>query len=58
MKKYTKETWTAREDELLQEYYYTLSNEALLAILPGRGRRNILDRVSYLKRKNRNFRFK
>lgn len=58
MKKHKTNEWTDRENSLLQEYYYTLSQNALLAILPGRGYIDMTKQVGVLKRKNKSFRQK
>ena len=47
--------WTERESLLLTEYFYTLSREELLKILPGYGHRAILAQVAKLEKKNWKF---
>ena len=56
MKKVTKE-WTEREDELLLEYWNTMTLDALFAVLPDRSRVEMSNRVYYLTRQNRQFKW-
>ena len=55
MKKYFKETWSDAENDLLLEYYYVLSREVLLAVLPGRKLPDIIMQVGVLTKANRKF---
>ena len=55
MRKRTIEAWTERENELLLEYYYTMSRMYLDVIFPGRTRKEIVDQMSLLTRQNRTF---
>jgi len=55
MKKYSKEVWSETENELLVEYYYTLSLPELYKILPGRAWKDILAQVTTLTKANRSF---
>lgn len=55
MKDKNKEAWTEAENNLLVEYYHTLTLTALLAIFPGRDRLGIDKQAAFLKRKNRKF---
>ena len=58
MKRKVNQTWSEEEDALLQEYYHTLSLDALYAIFPGRSRIEMDQRVHYLKRKNKPFKLR
>ena len=55
MKRVSKQAWNESENKLLLEYYYTLSLNALLAVLPGRSARDIDKQAAFLNRKNRSF---
>lgn len=55
MKKYLKEAWSEAENELLVDYYYTLSLPELYKILPGRAWKDILAQVTVLTKANRQF---
>lgn len=55
MKKINKQPWTEAENTLLLEYYYTLSRDVLLSILPGRSIIDILAQVSVLTKRNKDF---
>jgi len=55
MGKLNKKEWTKQENDLLLEYYYNLSSDALLAILPGRSSRDMAAQAAYLKRKAKVF---
>lgn len=47
--------WTERENRMLQDYYYTLGRRSMFDLFPGRNVLEIVDQVSFLKRKNRPF---
>ena len=51
MKKYEKQPWTSDERNVLRDYYYVLSMEQLLDILPGRSPNAIRKQVAYLKKR-------
>ena len=55
MGKFNKKEWTKQENDLLLEYYHTLSSDALTAILPGRSRSDMAAQAAYLERKNKSF---
>ena len=50
MKKYEKQPWTSDERNVLRDYYYVLSMEQLLDVLPGRSPNAIRKQVAYLKK--------
>ncbi len=56
MKKFIKEPWSDAENELLRDYYYTLSEGELFKILPGRSLNEIAKQVLYLTKRNWSFR--
>ena len=58
MVKNQKKDWTDKENQLLAEYYFTLSKDAMLAILPGRSLVDMKLQVAKLDRKNIKFRRK
>lgn len=51
MKKYIKKPWTQEERNLLREYYYTLSQDALLELFPDRTMNSITKQVAYLRKR-------
>lgn len=53
MKNYEK--WTETENNLLLEYYYTLSLPELYKILPDRAWKDMLAQVGILTKANRSF---
>jgi hypothetical protein len=55
MKKINKESWDEAEDQLLLDYYHTMTFDTLTAVLPGRTRNDMSQRVSFLTRKNKSF---
>lgn len=55
MKKYFREPWSDAENDLLVEYYYTLSLPELYKVLPGRAWKDILAQVALLTKANRIF---
>lgn len=55
MKRSSKKEWTESENNLLLEYYYTMSKNTLMDILPGRSAQDMQKQVAYLTRKNKRF---
>ena len=55
MGKFNKKERSKPENDLLLEYYHTLSSDALTAILPGRSRSDMAAQAAYLERKNKSF---
>lgn len=55
MKRATSKEWTEAENDLLLEYYYTMSERTLREILPGRTPKEIQKQVALLTRKNKHF---
>jgi hypothetical protein len=55
MKRYKGNSWTDKENELLQEYYYTCSRGTLRIIFEGRSMKEIDNQAFKLKRKNKPF---
>ena len=45
MKKYEKQPWTSDERNVLRDYYYVLSMEQLLDVLPGEVRMRFVNRL-------------
>jgi hypothetical protein len=54
MKKYTKK-WTEKENNLILEYYYTLSLPVFLGLFPDRTMSDIKQQVAVLRKANKNF---
>ena len=52
MKSRNKKIWTKTENDLLLEYYYSLSERALCDILPGRSPKEMQAQMHYVSRKN------
>jgi len=55
MKNLRKEGWSIVENGLLRDYYYTLSPQELVKVLPGHTRNSMSKQVQYLKRRNWKF---
>lgn len=51
MKKYDKQPWSTSERQVLRDYYYILSIENLIQVLPGRSPNSIRKQVAYLKKR-------
>ena len=55
MKRTSNKTWTEAENELLLEYYFTMSETTLRQILPGRSLNDMQRQVQYLTKRNKEF---
>lgn len=55
MKRVHKVNWTETENKLLQEYYFTVSENTLRHIIPDKTLTEMQRQVAFLQRKNRPF---
>jgi hypothetical protein len=55
MKKYKKKPWSELERRTLREYYYHISIDELMEMIPDRSERAIRNQVLYLKKRGVRF---